>query len=301
MTTLSLNVPNFGATLAADSYGKLVQVCQSAESAGFHRVMVTDHVVMGSDNSAYTWSTFPTDPDANWLEPLTVLAFVAGQTKTIRLGTGIVIAALRGGAVLAKTAATLDLLSGGRFDLGVGTGWQEREYEAAGLDFAKRGPLLDDALAVCRALWTSAPASVETPRLTFGDVYCAPRPAAGIPIWVSGSLSKAVVRRVATWGDGWIPIMGAENDDLQEGGDVIRQAMADLGRDPSALQIRGRLTIVRSTDGSVDLPATMLGAEQLVEAGATDVLVALGAVDPDPDTAMSMFGELASAFETATR
>ena len=141
-----------------------MQVCQNAEAAGFDRVLVTDHVVMGSDNSAYTWSAFPTEPDANWLEPLTVLAFVAGQTKTIRLGTGIVIAALRGGAVLAKTAATLDLLSGGRLDLGVGTGWQEREYEAAGMDFGKRGPLLDDALAVCRALWSSAPASIDTPR-----------------------------------------------------------------------------------------------------------------------------------------
>ena len=300
MTTLSLNVPNFGATLAADSYGKLVQVCQSAETAGFDRVLVTDHVVMGSDNSAYTWSAFPTEPDANWLEPLSVLAFVAGQTTTIRLGTGIVIAALRGGAVLAKTAATIDLLSRGRLDLGVGTGWQEREYDAVGMDFGKRGPLLDDALAVCRALWTSAPASVDTPRLKFDDVYCAPRPAAGIPIWVSGSLSKAVVRRVATWGDGWIPIMGATNDDLREGAGVIRKAMADLGRDASTLGIRGRLTIAKASDGSIDLRATMLGAEELVDAGATDVLVALGAVDPNPDDAMAVFGELASAFKSAT-
>ncbi|NMD61457.1 UNVERIFIED_ORG: putative F420-dependent oxidoreductase [Nocardia globerula] len=300
MTTLSLNVPNFGTTLAADSYGKLVQVCQSAESAGFDRVLVTDHVVMGSDNSAYTWSAFPTEPDANWLEPLSVLAFVAGQTTTIRLGTGIVIAALRGGAVLAKTAATIDLLSRGRLDLGVGTGWQEREYDAAGIDFGKRGPLLDDALAICRALWTSAPASIDTPRLKFDDVYCAPRPATGIPIWVSGSLSKAVVRRVATWGDGWIPIMGATNDDLREGGALIRKAMADLGRDASTLDIRGRLTIARASDGSIDLRATMLGAEELVEAGATDVLVALGALDPNPDEAVAVFGELASAFKTAT-
>lgn len=301
MTTFSLNVPNFGTTLAEDSYAKLVQVCQSAEAAGFDRVLVTDHVVMGSDNSAYTWSAFPTEPDANWLEPLTVLAFVAGQTKAIRLGTGIVIAALRGGAVLAKTAATLDLLSGGRLDLGVGTGWQEREYEAAGMDFGKRGPLLDDALAVCRALWSSAPASIDTPRLKFDDVYCAPRPAAGIPIWVSGSLSKAVVRRVATWGDGWIPIMGAADDDLREGIDVIGKAMADLGRDPAELQVRGRLTVVRGSDGSIDLPATMIGAEQLLESGATDVLVALAAVDPDPDAAMAEFGELVSAFAKVTR
>ncbi|XGU20927.1 hypothetical protein ACETU7_12040 [Rhodococcus sp. 3Y1] len=96
---------------------------------------------------------------------------------------------------------------------------------------------------------------------------------------MSGSLSKAVVRRVATWGDGWIPIMGAADDDLREGIDVIGKAMADLGRDPAELQVRGRLTVVRGSDGSIDLPATMIGAEQLLESGATDVLVALAAVD----------------------
>ncbi|XGU20928.1 LLM class flavin-dependent oxidoreductase [Rhodococcus sp. 3Y1] len=78
----------------------------------------------------------PTEPDANWLEPLTVLAFVAGQTKTIRLGTGIVIAALRGGGTGQDGRDTRSALRG-RLDLGVGTGWQEREYEAAGMDFGK--------------------------------------------------------------------------------------------------------------------------------------------------------------------
>ncbi|RDI33813.1 acyltransferase-like protein [Rhodococcus sp. AG1013] len=118
----------------------------------------------------------------------------------MRLGTGIVIAALRGGAVLARTAATLDLISGGRLDLGVGTGWQEREYEAAGLDFADRGPLLDDTLAACRALWAGGPASVSTPGLSFDDAYCSPRPAPGRSIPIMGANLRS--RRLCTVGSG---------------------------------------------------------------------------------------------------
>ncbi|NKX09152.1 TIGR03619 family F420-dependent LLM class oxidoreductase [Rhodococcus hoagii] len=236
--TLSINVPNFGPLLAQDDYGRFVQFCVAADRAGIDRVMVTDHVVMGSDTSGYTWSAFPTEPDAVWLEPLTMLALLAGRTERVRLGTGIVIAALRGGAVLAKTAATLDLVSGGRFDLGVGTGWQEKEYEVAGLDFAKRGPLLDDALATCRALWSGAPAAVSTPSLSFDDAYCSPRPPAGrsIPIWVSGSLSKPVVRRVTTWGDGWIPIMAPQTRISRR----AQRCSAAASRTPDATRGRSR-------------------------------------------------------------
>src|SRR5207247_2385322 len=95
----------------------------------------------------------PTGPDGHWLEPLTVLSMVAAVTSRVRLATGILIAALRRPVVLAKTTATLDVLSGGRLDLGVGVGWQREEYEAAGLDFHDRGRLLDHTLAVCQTLW----------------------------------------------------------------------------------------------------------------------------------------------------
>ncbi|WP_420880958.1 TIGR03619 family F420-dependent LLM class oxidoreductase [Rhodococcus sp. (in: high G+C Gram-positive bacteria)] len=298
--TLSINVPNFGPLLAQDDYDRFVRFCVAADRAGIDRVMVTDHVVMGSDTSGYTWSAFPTEPDAVWLEPLTMLALLAGRTERVRLGTGIVIAALRGGAVLAKTAATLDLVSGGRFDLGVGTGWQAREYEAAGLDFAKRGPLLDDALATCRALWSGAPAAVSTPRLSFEDAYCSPRPAAGrsIPIWVSGSLSKPVVRRVTTWGDGWIPIMGATDEDLAAGTALLRRSFEEAGRDPQSLQVRGRLVVERRANGSIDLDRTMDGAEALVASGATDLMTAVAGIDPDPDAAEAALPGLVAAFRS---
>lgn len=298
LPTLSLNVPNFGPLLAGDDYGQFVRFCVAADRAGIDRIMVTDHVVMGSDTSGYTWSAFPTEPDATWLEPLTMLALLAGRTERVRLGTGIVIAALRGGAVLAKTAATLDLISGGRLDLGVGTGWQAREYEAAGLDFAKRGPLLDDTLAALRALWAGAPASLSTPSVTFEDAYCSPRPAPGrtIPIWVSGSLSRPVVRRVTTWGDGWIPIMGATNDDLAAGTALLRRSFEEAGRDPRSLQVRGRLTVERDASGAIDLDRTMDGAQALVASGATDLMAAVAAIDPDPEAAAAALPALVDAF-----
>ncbi|WP_206518108.1 TIGR03619 family F420-dependent LLM class oxidoreductase [Rhodococcus sp. X156] len=299
--TLSLNVPNFGPLLARDGYRHLIELAEQAEAAGIDRVNVTDHVVMGPDTSAYTWGPFATEPDAMWLEPLTVLSVMAGRTRTIRLGTGIVIAALRGAAVLAKTAATLDLLSGGRLDLGVGTGWQAKEYEAAGMDFARRGRLLDDTLAGCRALWEQAPASVDTPTVSFSDAYCMPRPPAGarIPIWVSGTLSTPVVRRLTTWGDGWIPIMGATHDDIARGADQLRGAFADAGRDPQQLQVRGRLAVARSASGEIDWDATAADAAALLAVGCTDVNVALQVVDPDPDRAAEQLPALAAAFASA--
>ena len=143
----------------------LVDRAQAAEEAGIDRVVVSDHVVFGEDLEAYgkpelggiAGGRQPTGPDGCWLEPLTSLAVIAGATTTVRLGTGVLLAALRRPAVLAKTAATLDVLSGGRLDLGVGIGWQREEYEAAGLDFARpRAPARPHARGVPAAVARAA-------------------------------------------------------------------------------------------------------------------------------------------------
>ena len=122
---------------------------------------MSDHVVFGERLEEYgrpeiggqAGGKQPTGPDGHWLEPLTTLSVLAGMTSRIRLGTNILVAALRRPAVLAKSTATLDVLSGGRLDLGVGVGWQREEYEAAGLDFDRRGRLLDHTLEVLQTLW----------------------------------------------------------------------------------------------------------------------------------------------------
>ena len=103
-----------------------------AEDAGIDRVVVVDHVVMGANTDAYRWGRFPTAPDAPWLEPLTMLTGLAAVTSTVRLATGVIIPALRGAPLLAKTAATLDVMSQGRLELGVGLGLAARGVRRVG-------------------------------------------------------------------------------------------------------------------------------------------------------------------------
>src|SRR5689334_25200763 len=149
------------------------------DRVGIDKLVVSDHVVFGEHLDAYanpaTGGTAggrqPTGPDGHWLEPLTTLSVIAGMTERVRLGTGILLAALRRPVVLAKSAATLDVLSGGRVDLGVGVGWQREEYEAAGLDFRTRGRELDLTLEVCQTLWREPRADVELPGLAFEAIH----------------------------------------------------------------------------------------------------------------------------------
>src|SRR5437899_9221268 len=136
----------------------------------------------------------PTGPDGHWLEPLTVLTALSSVTSRVRLATGILLAGLRRPVVLAKTAATIDVLSGGRLDLGVGVGWQREEYEAAGLDFEDRGRLLDHTLEVCQTLWREPRAAYDSPELQFEATHMMPKPLqpGGVPIWVSGRINPRV-------------------------------------------------------------------------------------------------------------
>ncbi len=121
--------------------------------------------------------------------------------------------------LLAKQAATLDVLSQGRLDLGVGTGWQREEYDAEGLDFARRGQLLTDTIAACKALWRDTPAALDTPTLSFRDIYCDPKPVqpGGVPLWIGGTLHKRNLDRLVRYGDAWIPIMGESVDGIAAG------------------------------------------------------------------------------------
>jgi probable F420-dependent oxidoreductase len=297
--TLSLGLPNFGSTpLAADGWQQLIAVARQADIAGIDRIIVVDHVVMGEHLEAYAWGRFPTPPDSPWLEPLTVLTAIAAVTSRIRLGTGILIAPLRRPALLAKTAATLDVLSGGRLDLGVGTGWQKEEYDALGLDFSQRGQLLSDTLAACKALWTEVPAAVDLPTVSFRDIYCVPQPVqpGGVPLWVSGSTVKPVVDRVVSWGDGWIPIMTADLDYIRDGAALLRARFAEAGRDPSALQVRAPMPLVRDADGKIGVSASVREVPRVIDAGATDVSAQFPAVCRDPADAPQALADLVGEF-----
>ena len=290
---LGLGLLNFGSWFA--DWQQLIDVARAADGAGVDRIVVSDHVLLGERLDAYAWGRFPTGPDAPWLEPLAVLTAVAAATSRIRLATGILIAPLRSAGVLAKTVATLDVLSGGRVDLGVGVGWQREEYDAIGLDFERRGALLDETIAACRELWEQMPASYDGDLVSFADIYCSPQPMQQpLPVWFSGTLNARNVRRVVELGNGWIPIMGATLDDIRAGGALVREKAA------RPIDVQAPLPPVKAADGRLDLSATMAQLPDLADAGVTNVYLNIASVASDANFAMAMLPELVDAFRSAT-
>ncbi len=301
----------FLSTYAAEDPGTwdhVFDVARAADLSGVDRVVVSDHVVFGEHLDAYAnpetggveGGRQPTGPDGHWLEPLTVLTAVAAQTDRVRLGTYILLAALRRPAVLAKQLATLDVLSGGRVDLGVGIGWQREEYEAAGLDFRARGRLLDQSLEVCRTLWRDRRASFSSPDLQFDGIHSMPKPiqAGGVPIWVSGRGNERVAQRLARFGSGWIP-WGDDAADPVASIPRLRTAVDRAGGDGPSLAVLAPLPLARRPDRSIDLGASMDRVPALAAAGVTDFLVHVKVPD-SYDGARDVYSELVAAFREAT-
>jgi probable F420-dependent oxidoreductase len=292
--TLSVGFPNFGGWAGGDWRG-FIGLAKVAEEAGIDRLVVVDHVVMGRNTDAYVWGRFPVPPEAPWLEPLTVLSAMAAVTSRVRLSTGILIAPLRPAALLAKQIATLDVLSTGRVDLGVGVGWQREEYDAQGLPFADRGRLLDETIAACRALWEELPAAYASKSVSFTETFCSPQPVQSrLPVWFAGTLTERMVSRIVTMGDGWIPIMGASIDDVRDGASRLRAAVDR----PVAVQARATTGMV---DGKPDIAATMKSVPELMGAGATDITVNLAAFAATLADAPAALAELGKAFREASR
>ena len=281
----------------------LIDLARRAEAAGVDGVIVVDHVLIGERTDRYQWGPFPYGPEAPWLEPLTVLTAIATATERLLLTTGILVVPLRPAALLAKQVATLDVLSGGRLTLGVGTGWQEEEFTAEGLSFADWGRLLTDGVAACRALWRDAPASFESASVSFTNVWSEPRPvqAGGPPILFSGTLTPRNVRRIVELGDGWIPIMGATLDDVATGAEVLRTALAEAGRDPSTLLVRASLPLVAGADGGRrDLGASLAKMPEVLAAGATEVSVPSSAfIEADDPGIDAWLAELVDGWRAA--
>ena len=280
---------------------------RAADAAGIDRLVVSDHVVLGENLGEYgkpevggtAGGQQPTGPDGQWLEPMTLLSMVAAQTTHARLHTGILIAALRRPVVLAKTLATLDTLSLGRLDLGVGVGWQREEYDAAGMPFEGRGRTLDHTMEVCQALWNEESASYSSDGVEFSGVHCNPKPlqAGGVPFWISGRLNKNVLRRIARFGAGWIP-WGDDANDPAAGLARIREALDEAGRDSKGFQVTSYLPIAKGGDGGIDVEATMAVVPAMAEAGITDFRAQVP-VPQDPSEAQDFFAGLVAAFRKA--
>jgi probable F420-dependent oxidoreductase len=270
-----------------------------ADEAGVDRVVVVDHVVLGRTTGEYTGGTFPTGPAGAWLEPLTLLGVLAGMTTRVRLVTSVLVAPLRRPVVLAKSLATLDVLSNGRLDAGVGVGWQRAEYVAAGIDFEARGRLLDETLGVCRALWSNSPATYQSDTLSFEDIWCEPKPLqpGGVPIWLGGTLNAPNTARLVTYGSGWMP-WGDHRRDLPRAASMLRGILERAGRDPESVVVQGTIPVLESSPGRLDLGAMVREVPKLVRAGIADFVVRLPPA-PDPATDLATTRELVARFREA--
>jgi alkanesulfonate monooxygenase SsuD/methylene tetrahydromethanopterin reductase-like flavin-dependent oxidoreductase (luciferase family) len=226
-----VNVPNFG---PGTDPGVLLDWARTVEGLGFDLLMVSDHVVVTPDVA----EQYP----APFYEPFTTLSWLAGITSTIRLGTTVLLAPYRHPLLVARMAANLNELSGGRFVLGVGVGWARQEFEALGVPFEKRGRLTDDLIRTVRAAWEN------------GDDYRSER----IPIWVGGN-SDAGLRRAVRLGDAWHPLR-CRLDWLREAPDRMAAVAHAADRPMPAFAPRIALRI---TDSPLTAPDRLAGAGSL--------------------------------------
>ena len=183
-------------------------VATTAERLGFSTIWAPEHVVLLREYASkypYSSGKFPAPPDTPIAHPFTTLAYAAACTTTIRLGTGICLVPEHNPLVLAKTVATVDRLSAGRFIFGVGVGWLAEEFQALGISFDRRGQRTREYINVMRKLWAGRATSHQGEFVNFTNVLSYPKPVTetGVPVWFGGE-SNPALRRVAEYGDGWI-------------------------------------------------------------------------------------------------
>jgi probable F420-dependent oxidoreductase len=185
----------------------LVALGQEAEARGVESLWLAEHVVLFDDyEPEYPYDDngrLPATADSGILEPLSTLAFLAGQTSTVRLGTGILLLPQRNPVYTAKEVANIDWLSGGRFDLGIGVGWCKEEFDAVDVSWPNRGKRTDEYIEVMRSLWTDDATSYSGEFYEVDKARMYPKPAQErLPIHIGGE-SDAAIRRAARLGDGW--------------------------------------------------------------------------------------------------
>ena len=210
---------------------------EAAERAGFDSLWTVEHVVVPREYaSTYPYSgngKMPGGSDFDIPDPLIWLTWVAARTTTLRLGTGVVILPQRNPVVLAKEVATLDMLSGGRVELGVGIGWLQEEFEILGASFPDRARRTEEYIAAMRALWSQDAATFSGETVTFADAISRPRPVdRRVPVHIGGH-SPAAARRAGRVGDGFFPAKGDVPTLVGE----MRKAAEEAGRDPDAIEV----------------------------------------------------------------
>lgn len=276
----------------------ITEIARRAEELGYRTLWTYQRLLVPADAPAVPQYR-------SVLDPATVLGFAAAVTSRIRLGTGIVNLPFQSPVLLGKQLTTLDVLSGGRLDAGVGLGWSEEEFVASGVDFARRGARAEEYLAALRAVWGPDPVSFAGEFYTIPASNIAPKPVQQPhPPLILGGAAPPALRRAGRFGDGWVSSSRADVSGLAEQIETVRSAARDAGRDPGALRFvcRGVVRVGerrRALSGSYDEIRADLAA--IADAGMDEVFVdlnfdpAVGNPDVDPSDAMARAREVLEA------
>lgn len=253
--------------------GNAVTLARAAEEAGFESVWAVEHVVVPAGyESEYPYDRsgrMPGGEDQPIPDPLTWLTWAAAATERLRIGTGILILPQRNPVVLAKEAATIDHLTGGRLMLGIGVGWLEEEFDALGVPFEGRGRRADEYVGAMRALWTQDEPAFSGEFVEFAGAKMWPKPVqeGGVPIVVGGH-TDAAARRAGRLGDGFFPGR-SKPETLEHLVGVMREAADEAGRDPDAIEL--------TAGGAVDPE----GVKTYADLGVSRMIVPPLSFDPD--------------------
>jgi probable F420-dependent oxidoreductase len=276
----------FANTLGFATPAGAADMARAAETAGFESVWTVEHVVYPDGyESSYPYDQsgkMAMDATTPLPDPLIWLTWVAAHSEKLRLATGILILPQRNPLVLAKQLATLDDVSGGRMELGIGVGWLREEFDALGIPWEARGRRTDEYIGAMRAVWDDDHAAFDGEFANFSGVSVNPKPVKGrVPVHIGGH-TEAAARRAGRLGDGFVPGEG-ELDHLLE---VMNRSAGEAGRDPASIEVTA---IDLGVMGDDPLPVVeRLAAKGVSRIGFPGFLFALA---PDPAAAMAEFGE----------
>jgi alkanesulfonate monooxygenase len=229
MAEFGLAVENFTPASKRPSIDKILTYASTAEAMGYQSLWAWDHLFLGRRRP------FP------FLESMSTLAALAARTSHATLGTGVLVLSLRNPVLLAKVAATVDLISGGRLALGVAAGWYEPEFQACGVPFARRGKLFERNLEIVQRLWRDPEVTGVWDELDLRGVVMLPPPVRRPPVLIGGYVDR-VLRRVATRGDGWLTYFYSAAS-FRSAWERIQGFAAEGGRDPGTLTNVAQLPI----------------------------------------------------------
>ena len=228
---IGIALPIFGKYAGRE---EIMEAALAAEALGYDSIWVSDHVVVPDSHNVFGDVFF---------DPLISLGFIASATSRIELGTSVIVLPYRNPLVLAKSVSSLDALSGGRVVLGVGSGWLKGEFDALGVDFARRGQMTDEYIEIMKELWTSDSPSHEGEYFSFTGIRFEPKPVRKPhpPVWVGGE-SRRSIERAVTHGDGWHPV-GLGPGELAAKAREVRSLLPDEKRESFVISLRRNVEI----------------------------------------------------------